>query len=303
MWRCISTAKLKSFVTEVRPPGKMFQQKRENFPPVMFLRQTRHNVSTVETRFRKAQDGNKKLKPFAWFLLLVPITTFALGTWQVKRRKWKLDLIADLESRTKQAPYDLPEDLSELEKMEYYPVRVKGRFDHSHELYLGPRSLIVDGDAANQGSLMSQNTKGQSGGYCVVTPFILSDRNSTILVNRGWVSSKQKNPGAREAGQIEGELELTGLVRLSEKRAPFMPANKPDAWFYRDVETMAEVLHTDPIFIDASAESSVPGGPQGGQTRVTLRNEHLSYILTWYGLSAATAIIWFRTFIHKTGKY
>lgn len=29
------------------------------------------------------------------------------------------------------------------------------------------------------------------------------------------------------------------------------------------------------------AESTVPGGPIGGQTRVTLRNEHLQYIITW----------------------
>ena len=27
--------------------------------------------------------------------------------------------------------------------------------------------------------------------------------------------------------------------------------------------------------------SSVPGGPIGGQTNVQLRNEHLSYIVTW----------------------
>lgn len=30
-----------------------------------------------------------------------------------------------------------------------------------------------------------------------------------------------------------------------------------------------------------SAESTVPGGPIGGQTRVTLRNEHMQYIITW----------------------
>lgn len=29
------------------------------------------------------------------------------------------------------------------------------------------------------------------------------------------------------------------------------------------------------------AGSTVPGGPIGGQTRVTLRNEHMQYIVTW----------------------
>lgn len=29
------------------------------------------------------------------------------------------------------------------------------------------------------------------------------------------------------------------------------------------------------------AGSTIPGGPIGGQTRVTLRNEHMQYIITW----------------------
>lgn len=65
---------------------------------------------------------------------------------------------------------------------------------------------------------------------------------------------------------------------------------------------MSYYLGTDPVFLDADhslfnkrinlkcylttidnlTESTIPGGPIGGQTRVTLRNEHLSYIITWY---------------------
>ncbi|KAI4562386.1 hypothetical protein MJT46_011348 [Ovis ammon polii x Ovis aries] len=41
---------------------------------------------------------------------------------------------------------------------------------------------------------------------------------------------------------------------------------------------------TEPIFIDADFKSTVPGGPIGGQTRVTLRNKHLQYIIARYGL-------------------
>lgn len=31
-----------------------------------------------------------------------------------------------------------------------------------------------------------------------------------------------------------------------------------------------------------SKASTISGGPVGGQTRVTLRNDHLQYIFTWY---------------------
>ncbi len=68
---------------------------------------------------------------------------------------------------------------------------------------------------------------------------------------------------------------------------------------YRDVEGMARLLDTAPIFFDADADSTVPDGPIGGQTVVTVRNEHVSYILTWYSLSIITAFLWHRRFIKK----
>lgn len=40
-------------------------------------------------------------------LLLVPITTFGLGTWQIFRLQWKVGLIKDLEMRTSAAAVPL----------------------------------------------------------------------------------------------------------------------------------------------------------------------------------------------------
>lgn len=44
-----------------------------------------------------------------YFLLMIPISTFGLGTWQVKRLQWKKGLIKELESRTNAPVLDLPE--------------------------------------------------------------------------------------------------------------------------------------------------------------------------------------------------
>lgn len=57
---------------------------------------------------------------------------------------------------------------------------------------------------------------------------------------------------------------------------------------------MATQLETAPIFIDADATTTVPDGPIGGQTRVTLRNEHLQYIFTWYSLSLITFYMFYQ---------
>nr|CAD7395191.1 unnamed protein product [Timema cristinae] len=39
---------------------------------------------------------------------LIPVTAFGLGTWQVKRRKWKLELIENLATRFNAPPQNLP---------------------------------------------------------------------------------------------------------------------------------------------------------------------------------------------------
>ena len=47
-----------------------------------------------------------------------------------------------------------------------------------------------------------------------------------------------------------------------------------------------------PFFLDAK-ESDVPGGwPKGGQTRLTLTNNHLQYALTWFGLAGVLLVIY-----------
>lgn len=62
---------------------------------------------------------------------------------------------------------------------------------------------------------------------------------------------------------------------------------------------MAKVAGTEPIYIDMIETEIVPGQPIGSQTRVNLRNEHMSYIVTWYGIFLTTGLYWFRIYILK----
>uniref|UniRef100_A0A8D2HEX4 SURF1-like protein n=2 Tax=Urocitellus parryii TaxID=9999 RepID=A0A8D2HEX4_UROPR len=256
---------------------------------------SRCGSSMAEAPATKTEDDSF----LQWFLLLIPVTAFGLGTWQVQRRKWKLKLIAELESRVMADPVPLPADPIELQNLEYRPVKVRGRFDHSKELYMMPRTMVDPAREAREAGRISSST--ESGAY-VVTPFHCTDLGVTILVNRGFVPRKKVNPETRQKGQVEGEVDLVGMVRLTETRKPFVPENNPERnhWHYRDLETMARVTGADPVFIDADFQSTVPGGPIGGQTRVTLRNEHMQYIITWYGLCAATSYLWFKKFLRRT---
>ncbi|XP_045462215.1 surfeit locus protein 1 [Harmonia axyridis] len=250
--------------------------------------------------YKQAFCENKKRKigATAWLLLAAPATALALGTWQVQRKAWKENLIDDLMEKTKSDPIPLIENLDNLDELEFRPVYAKGRFLHEKELYMGPRSLLVGGDAKDERGLMSQHGSTNQG-YLVITPFELEGQNKTILVNRGWVTRKNKNPVTRKEGQVDGVVDIIGIVRSQENRPNFMPKNdeQHNQWFYRDIESMAKITGSDPIFLDLTDDINVPGGPIGGQSRVSLRNEHLSYILTWYGLAASTGFLWYMKYI------
>jgi len=51
------------------------------------------------------------LTPYVYCTIqVVPVATFCLGTWQVRRRKWKLGLIEKLRERTTALPVPLPSE-------------------------------------------------------------------------------------------------------------------------------------------------------------------------------------------------
>ncbi|GAB6023398.1 Surfeit locus protein 1 [Chamberlinius hualienensis] len=285
-----------------------FPHNLHNFDKIIMFQRIRiFNIKTTYSLLNKkcysiklndGRIGSAGQIGFAGYALLtVPAVTFCLGTWQVRRRKWKLELIKNLEDKTSAPPIDLPLDLDELNDMEYRKVKVRGKFDHSREIYLRPRTLNQKGKENSGGGLIST---GQ-GGVHVITPFILADHDLTILVNRGWVPKKNTYSSSRPLGQIEDEIELVGVVRSSEQRAPFMAKNDINSpfWHYRDIEAMAEQLNTSTVFLDDAGENQIPGAPIAGQTRVSLRNEHFSYIITWYSLTAATLFLWYNKFFRK----
>lgn len=52
---------------------------------------------------------------------------------------------------------------------------------------------------------------------------------------------------------MEEEVEVVGVVRLTETRKPFVPNNdeEKNRWHYRDLEAMSRLTGAAPIFIDA----------------------------------------------------
>jgi len=133
----------------------------------------------------------------------------------------------------------------------------------------------------------------------VITPFNTT-QGGLVLVDRGFVPDNLKDPSTRASGEIEGTTTITGIVRAPDTQGLFTPNNEPEAnrWFWRDLDGMVHsmyptaTLDVPPFFIEAE-KSDVPGGwPEGGQTRLSLPNNHLQYAITWFGLAAALIVIY-----------
>lgn len=255
-------------------------------------------------RFRKIKNeisGGKGITFGNYVLLAFPAATFGLGFWQTKRLAWKNSLVQELNKKKSAKTVDLPYRLHDIETLEYQKVRVRGKFDHSKEQYIGPRSFMNDGVEGKSYGLIG-NSEGV--GWHVVTPFCLEGgehHGDTILINRGWVPNKMLLPKNRFEAQVEGTLDVEGVVRKTEQRPQFADPSRQtgNKWQYRDIAALSSKLNAEPIFLDADVHSTIPGGPIGGQTRVSLRNDHLTYLITWYTLSAVSLLLWCKRFLVK----
>jgi len=200
-----------------------------------------------------------------------------LGVWQLKRLAWKEGLIAAADARAHgpPSPAPPPSQWAALKPAdyEYRRVEAKGTYDFSDQ------ELLF-------GSLEEPRGRYGGVGYYVMTPLRLAD-GAAIIVNRGFVPDTMK---ADADNGPRGEVDVVGLMRASESRNLFTPADEPQRrlFFSRDVEALARAMRLGahaPFVIDA--EAGPDPLPEGGETRLTFVNNHLSYAFTWFGLAAA----------------
>jgi len=214
---------------------------------------------------------------------------FALGTWQVERRAWKLDLIARVEQRVHAPAAEAPgpERWPQINAAadEYRRVRLAGIFLHDKE------------------TLVQASTR-LGAGFWVLTPLQATD-GGIVLVNRGFVPFEAQERPSRKATEPQGETTVTGLLRITEPNGGFLRKNEPATgrWFSRDVQAIAAARglgNVAPYFVDADAAPSssgaAPAWPAGGLTVIAFPNSHLVYAFTWYGLAlmvlAAAVYAW-----------
>lgn len=203
----------------------------------------------------------------------------ALGVWQLERLQWKLALIQQADRNLRAPPIPVDSALAMgAEAAQYRRVTLTGRFDNAEEAY-------VFGTAGNGTAV-----------YHVVTPFHLTD-GRVLLVDRGIVPERLRDPHTRPAGEPKGEQHVTGVWRIPDRPGLFTPAPNlaRRVWYARDVKGIARddgLKIAAPVLIEADATPNPGGWPRGGQTMVHFRNDHLQYAITWFALAAVVLGGW-----------
>jgi surfeit locus 1 family protein len=216
----------------------------------------------------------------ALFALAAIAIFIALGSWQLQRKAWKEGLIESLEQRLSAPPVDLP---PRARWATLDPARDEfRRVKFSAALLPGAQALVY-----TSGSALRSDVSGP--GYWVFAPARLP-AGGLVVVNRGFVPQGWQDPATGDAGGTPADTEWVGVMRWPESRGVFSPTDDPgrNLWFVRDPLAIAAAKgwgDVAPFYIELESPQPAGGLPRAGRLTATLRNEHLQYAITWYGLA------------------
>jgi cytochrome oxidase assembly protein ShyY1 len=231
----------------------------------------------------------------AFTVVMVAILT-SLGVWQLQRRAEKHALIAILSERLAEQPSGLPSraDWAALSpaKDEFRRVSFSATYESRPDamIYTFGSGVRPDTGLGTWAFLPAQLPSG-----------------GTVIVNTGFVPNTMQDRGQQDRAVsplVTGQpVAMTGYLRFPEKAGLLTPSPSRDKrlWFSRDTGAIAQALgwtNVAPFYIDLEAPVPASGVPKPGPLDVHLKDDHLQYAITWFGLAAAVAFTfgaWWRS--------
>ena len=200
---------------------------------------------------------------FVYFFILVFI---GLGSWQLVRLNWKLDLISKIEQSLKKDPINI----NQVDRKNFVRIIASGKIDYDKQIYL-----------------YNLNDEGKPG-FEVINPIIVENEN--YLINRGWIPFEMKDND--ELYSFE-QSNFVGTLRLQPRANIFKPENdiNNNYWF---------TLNREDIFKYTGKEFSeyliYLGGnyevPKPKKITANISNNHKKYALTWFSLAISIFLIY-----------
>jgi cytochrome oxidase assembly protein ShyY1 len=231
------------------------------------------------------------------FLTLAMVALLiGLGIWQLQRRVEKHALIAALTDRLAAAPQALP-------LLSQWSILTPAHDEFRRVRFSATYAARPDAMVYSAGSALRSDVSGP--GTWAFLPARLSS-GETVVINTGFVQNTMQDRTQQDravARLVTGApASMTGYLRFPESPGALTPAPNPAArlWFVRDHRAMAKTLgwgEVAPFYIDLESPAPENGIPKPGPLDVHLKDDHLQYAITWFGLAAVVVIafaVWAR---------
>ncbi|MDB5652684.1 MAG: surfeit protein [Tardiphaga sp.] len=220
------------------------------------------------------------------FTLVIVGFLLGLGVWQLQRRTEKHALLAALTERLAAAPDALPAAAT-------WPSLTPAHDEFRRVAFTAVLKSGPDAMVYASGSAVRPDVPGP-----VTWAFLPAQLPSgeTVVVNAGFVQNTMQDRAQQDRAVtrlVTGTpVTMTGYLRFPEAAGVLTPNEdvRKRLWFTRDQRAMAEKLGwgaVAPFYIDLESPMPDSGIPKPGALEVHLKDDHLQYAITWFGLAAA----------------
>ena len=190
----------------------------------------------------------------------------SLGSWQLYRLNWKLDLISEIENSLKINPVEL----SKSNNQNYLRIKTSGTIDFDKQIYL-----------------YNLNNSGKPG-FEVINPILIGNEN--YLINRGWIPFDKKDKA--EINLINTN-HIIGTLKKQSKANSFKPENdiEKNYWFTLDRDDIfsytGKKFSKYIIYINGDYKT-----PEPKVITANISNNHKKYAITWFSMAISILLIY-----------
>lgn len=236
---------------------------------------------------------NARRLAFSLFILAAVAILVGLGVWQLQRLGEKRALIAALDERLAVAAVAMPPAGT-------WSGLAADRDEFRRVSFAATYAPLPDAMVYGSGSALRDDVAGP--GAWAFLPAQLAS-GEIVAVNAGFVPNTMQDRAQQDRATsrlVTGQpVTLTGYMRFPEHQGSLTPAENigKRLWFARDVPAMARALgwggggrQVAPFYIDLEAPVPDSGVPKPGPLRVRVKNDHLQYAITWFGLAAVVVV-------------
>lgn len=204
----------------------------------------------------------------------------SLGFWQLDRAEQKRALLDVYRSGRPDTVIQLEAKTRSLEGLQYQYATARGQYDSDHQFLLDNRTY-----------------KGRVG-YQVLTPLVLGDTRTAVLVNRGWVALGQSRDVLPNVSVQGAQREVFGRIREPRTSGFRLGEEQPrERWPYRiqqvDLDRLARELGYSLLPLTLLLDETQADGFVRDWHPLTFGPErNTGYAVQWFSMALALLIIY-----------